>query len=88
MFTRDSAFYIAYWQQIVVTGVDGQFDWAVLQVGGWAWNIQARIGNEARLKGLEKVMEKWHAEDLAERDYAEQIALEEAVNNILACKRC
>ena len=46
------------------------------------------IGNEARLKGLEKVMQKWHAEYLAERDYAEQIALEEAVNNILACKRC
>lgn len=44
------------------------------------------IGSEAKLKGLEKVMEKWHAEELAERDYAEQLALEEAVNSIFACK--
>ena len=45
------------------------------------------IKNEARLKGLEKVMDKWRADCLAKKDYAEQLALEEAVNNIVACKR-
>ena len=45
------------------------------------------IKNETRLKGLEKVMDKWRADYLAKQDYAEQLALEEALNNILVCKR-